>query len=55
MIASWLIFDMNLADWVLFFLATGIIFGILGKRLLSDMDAWRAGRASARPVDGHES
>ena len=54
MTAGWLIFEMNLADWVLFILATGIIFGILGKRLMGDMHAWRAGRASARPVDGQE-
>ena len=52
MTAGWIILDMNLSDWVLFVLATGIIFGILGKRLLGDMKAWRDGRASARPLDG---
>jgi len=55
MIASWLILEMNLVDWFLFFLATAIIFGILGKKLMGDMKAWRAGRASARAVDGRES
>ena len=50
--AAWIVVEMNLADWVLVLLSTGIIFAILGRRLLVDVAEWRKGRASARAVDG---
>ena len=52
MYAAWIVVEMNLSDWVLVFLSTGIIFAILGRRLLADVAEWRQGRASARAVDG---
>ncbi len=52
MTATWIIAEMNFVDWILVLLATGIIWSILGKRLQADIKAWRAGRASARPIDG---
>ena len=55
MTATWLIAEMTMMDWVLFFLASALIFGILGPRLRKDMQAWRKGRASARAVDGQQS
>ena len=52
MIAGWLVFEMNIVDWFLALLASGIIFGILGRRLQADFVQWRSGRASKRNVDG---
>ena len=52
MITAWLVFEMNLSDWVLVLLSNIIIFAILGKRLRADIAVWRQGRASGRQVDG---
>ena len=52
MIPAWLVFEMNLSDWVLVLLSNIIIFAILGKRLRADIAVWRQGRASGRQVDG---
>ncbi len=52
MVGTWLLLEFNLVDWLLFFLASGIIFGILWRKLRADIDQWMKGRASARGIDG---
>lgn len=41
MTVGWLLLEMNLADWFLVFLATAIIWKILGERLKADIQRWR--------------
>jgi hypothetical protein len=52
MTTALLVFELNLADWVLVILSTAIIFAILGRRLQADIASWRQGRASVQKIDG---